>query len=336
MPGPSEDRRRRIGEGCRVFKARMGAGVAVVAACLLTSSGASAVVIGGGGSARTDCLAVFESLADPQGSSRRITCVDGDSSCDADGVVDGQCSFDLSVCANSTYSPKCSSVGVESIFVEHSEDNGDEKFDPNFQAIQSRIDGELTLPGMAEDCTALVRVAVPLQGPFPGNRCKGSRKKIRMTTRSVFDVSAGKVFVDRDTLNLVCRPAPAECDPRDLFSGTHDRIQKQLFNSTCATGGCHDSESNASDLILEAGSSHSSLVDQPTVNGVAAALGWLRVKSGNPGESFLMQKIDGGLGPGLGARMPLRGKKVPSFMREIVRKWIEDGSPLDGWVTGTD
>ena len=50
-------------------------------------------------------------------------------------------------------------------------------------------------------------------------------------------------------------PAPSNgCDPQTLFTGgTFDRIQRQVFNQNCALSGCHDSQSQAGDLLLETG-----------------------------------------------------------------------------------
>ena len=105
------------------------------ACCVLVARSATATVVGGGGNQATDCLTVFDApVNDPASKPRNVRCVDGDS-CDADGTVNGVCEFALAVCANSTFDPACGLNGVQSIKVEHSADNGDPKFDPQFQAL---------------------------------------------------------------------------------------------------------------------------------------------------------------------------------------------------------
>ena len=157
-----------------------------------------------------------------------------------------------------------------------------------------------------------------------------------MTAYSNYDVAAGKSFVDKNTVKLVCKPAPNGCVPRDLFSGTYDRIQNQIFNQGCAISACHDSESQAGGLLLEGGASYLSLVGATPSNGTAAGLGWLLVEPSDVEESFLYHKIEGSLGQGLGERMPRGRPKLKGFLRDIIELWIQDGAPDTGWVPGTD
>lgn len=310
--------------------------LAIGAACLLASA-AHATTVGGGGSKKTDCYAVFEtSVALPE-NKRKVICVDGDPACDFDATIDGQCTFDLAVCINSTFNPVCTKNGVESIFVDHSADNGDPKFDPDFQALQDRIMNELDLPSSeVDDCTAPSFLTVPVRGPFPGNRCQSGKKKVKMTTHSEFDIDAGKSFVDKDAMKFICKPAPTGCNPQTLFDGTYDRIQRQILDQNCAVSACHDSQSFAGGLLLETGASYTSLVNVAPVNFAAGQLGWLRVTPNDDTTSFLYQKLQGGLDPSLGDRMPAGKGKLKSFLRDIIHLWILAGAPETGWVPGTD
>ncbi len=305
-------------------------------ALVLAADPAAGTTVGGGGSKKTDCLGVFEtSVALPEGK-RRIICVDGDPACDTDATIDGKCTFDLSVCVNSTFSPKCNLTGVESIFVEHSADNGDPKFDPDFQALQDRIDNELDLPNSDAECTNASFLTVWVDGPYPGNRCRAGKKKVKTTTQSEFDIGAGKTFVDKDAMKFICKPAPTGCDPQSLFAGTYDRIQTQIFDRSCAVSACHDSQSFAGGLLLETGASYTSLVNVAPVNFAAGQAGWLRVTPGNDATSFLHQKVQGGLDDPFGDRMPRGRGKLKSFLRDIIQLWILAGAPETGWVPGTD
>ncbi|MDG2306038.1 MAG: hypothetical protein P8R42_15590 [Candidatus Binatia bacterium] len=330
-----------MGEVTEVLIKRMQGRVSVFGAVLLggwlVAAPAAATTVGGGGSKKTDCLAVFETSVVLPANQRKIICVDGNPACDSDATIDGQCTFDLGVCVNDTSIANCTLSGVESIFVDHSADNGDPKFDPDFQAIQDRIDNELDLPNTdPDDCTGTSFITVRVRGPFPGNRCQSGKKKLKMTTQSEFDISAGKTFTDKDAMKFICKPAPTGCDPQTLYSGTFDRIQRQILDQNCATSGCHDSQTFAGGLLLETGASYPSLVGVPPVNFAAGQLGWLRVTAGNEGTSYLYQKLQGGLEPSLGERMPFQKGKLKSYLREIIRLWIVAGAPEMGWVSGTE
>jgi hypothetical protein len=313
--------------------------------CAVSIAGhAGASIIPGGGARSTDCLTVFQSPATVSGNSHQITCTDGNPDgspkCDADGAVNGECQFQVAVCANSTSDPACTLNGVRTIFVDHSADNGDPKFDTSFQALQSRIDNEIDPPTSDSDsCTGTTNIVVKLKGPFSQNRCRAGHKTIRVTTTSEF--IQGHQVTDVDTLRLTCRPTPESCDPAKLFSGTFDRIQKQVFNENCALSGCHDSQTQQAGLLLEVGASYGDLVGADPTNLAAQMLGWKRVNvlsptSGDPDTSFLFHKITGDLGPGLDSRMPFGKPPLPANLIEIIRLWIVAGAPQTGWVPGTD
>src|SRR5258708_32076074 len=103
----------------------------VLVSLLLPIALAQAIVQGGGGSSRTDCLTVIDAAANyPPDNPKRFRCADGHP-CDADGVLNGVCQFDVTICSNRSYNPTpCTLVGVDSITVAHAIDNRDRKFDP--------------------------------------------------------------------------------------------------------------------------------------------------------------------------------------------------------------
>jgi hypothetical protein len=316
-------------------------GVALLALALASAAVAEAIVYGGGGSSKTDCLVVFDAAVNyPPTNPKRFRCADGDA-CDADGVVNGVCAFDLGVCANSTADPlECALAGVDSITVEHALDNGDRKFDPEFQALQNRIHQSIVGPGDPPNadpdvCALPSRFLVPVVGPLAGNVCKRGKKQVKVTSYSV--PLAGVVKKDRDKMKMECDPAPAGCDPMALYAGTFDRIQAQIFDQRCATSGCHDSQSQTGGLLLEEGASYGNLVDVPPLSPGAVSAGWLRVDAANAdaGNSFLFHKLTGDLAAGQGSRMPLGGPALDAHLVEIVRLWIEAGAPATGWVPGT-
>jgi hypothetical protein len=314
----------------------------VVAAAVHMAPRAGAVVVGGGGKASSDCLAVFEAAANtPASKPRDVKCVDGDPACDADGTVNGTCEIPVAVCVNSTAISACTLDGVESITVDHGLDNGDKKFDPQFQALQTQIDNGIQPPTDEADlCTAPTNFHVTIKGPVGNNNCKANTKTVKVTT--VSQLIGGKVYKDTDTIKLTCTPAPTTgCDPLTLYTGTFDRIQREIFTQSCALSSCHDSQSRSGDLLLEAGAAYSNLVSVVPNNPSAASSGWKRVNvtgaaSGDPATSFLYHKVTGDLpDASYGKSMPRNKPKLHPSLREVIRLWIENGAPDTGWVPGT-
>ncbi len=304
----------------------------------------TAIEFGGGGSRKRDCLVTFDAAVNhPASNPKQVRCVDGDPTCDADGTVDGVCSFELSVCANSTFEPSCTLDEVQSITVDNAIDNGDPKFDPAFQSLQTAIDNDIQPPTTDVDtCTFATTILVPIKGPIGNNRCGPQRKKVKLTALS--QVIDGKIFKDRDKIKFTCIPDPNGCDPSVLFTGTFDRIQRQVFNQSCALSGCHDSQSQAATLLLESGASYGNLVNTGPTNPAASGAGWQRVDAPNPpgtsgdaSNSYLFRKVEDDLpNPTYGARMPLNDKKLNKTLRDVIELWIEAGAPQTGWVPGTN
>ncbi len=320
--------------------------VAVITAAQLIPT-APAFSIGGGGKASTDCLAVFDATANvPVSKPRNIRCADGDPACDADGVANGRCQFPVAVWANSTFDSRCTLAGVQFLTISHAQDNGDPKFDPDFQALQTRVDSAIDPPTSAADrCTSPTNFLVTVKGPFKkasgANFCQSNSKVLQLTTIGIVN---GQDYTDNDTLKMTCDPEPTACDPRLLYTGTFDRIQRQVFNQSCAKSSCHDSQTSAADLLLEVGAAYGNLVDVVPYNPVASnpPYSWLRIvtlgpTSGDPDGSFLYRKVSGKLPDGgMGARMPRNSPKLHSTLIEVIRLWIESGAPPLGWVPGTD
>jgi len=312
---------------------------ALAVASLLTftaAPNAQAIIYGGGGGARADCLAVFDAdLNDPPSRPRQMRCADGDV-CDADGVVNGICQFQVAVCANSTFDPAhCTLAGVDEILVDHSLDNGDPRFDVDFQALQSRIENAVDFPDEDPDeCSTPANIRVPIVGPLANGQCKSAKKIVRMKTRSISFL--GKRYTDTDKLTLICDPSPA-CTPQTVFTSSFQRIQRQVLNQSCALSGCHDSQSQMGGLLLEEGTAYGALVDVTPLNAAAAGAGWKRVDGTNASAetSFIVHKLTGDLDPGMGDRMPFQRPKLPSYLVDIIKHWIEAGAPETGWVPGT-
>jgi hypothetical protein len=303
---------------------------AVLAVVLASAVPVAADIVGGGGSATTDCLLVFDAAVNsPPTRPHDIRCTDG-APCDADGTVNGSCQFAVAVCANSTVEPRCTLNGVGSVTVDHALDNGDRRFDPEFQALQTRIGSTIDPPTTQSDrCTAATNFHVPVT--LSGGVCRKSRKTVRIVTIST--PIGGRLFKDKDKLKLTCDPAPAGCNP--TFSGTFDRIQNQIFNQSCALSGCHDSQTQQAGMILEVGASYGNIVDVPATTPNVPA-DWRRVLPGDSSRSFLFHKVTGDLDAGQGARMPFASPPLDQHLIDIIQLWIDAGAPDTGWVPGTE
>jgi hypothetical protein len=317
----------------------------VLAVVTMTALPADAITIGGGGSKSTDCLLALQADANyPVGNEKQVRCIDGDPACDDDLTVNGICNLRVAVCANSTFNPsECTLSGLASVTVEHAVDTPlDPKFDPDFLALQGRINNDFSFPvGSSNNCTTPVLIGVNIKGPL-GNNNRCSRQKKKLKIRSLSTSGPQGVKEDKDTLKLYCDPAPVNgCDPQTLFTGTFDRIQKQIFKQSCALSSCHDSNMVAGNLLLEPGSSYTNLINQVPDNDSAQGQGWLRVDvvpnvSGDPANSFLFHKLEGSLpDASFGDRMPRNRPKLNGTLRDIIEQWINAGAPQTGWVPGT-
>jgi hypothetical protein len=325
--------------------------IGVAGALLVVAAAAHATVVGGGGSPTTDCLLVFDAAVNtPAAKPKYVTCTDGDPTCDMDKTVNGVCEFPVGACANSTFDSRCTVSGVQSITVAHALDDGDSKFDTQFQALQQRIAGTIAPPTSDPDsCISPVTFRLPVDGPYLNNVCRRVRKTIAVTTVST--PIGGRLFVDKDKMRLTCNPAPPPggCDPRVFFTGTYDRIQNQIFDRSCALSGCHDSQTHQNGLILEPGASYTNLFGVMPFNQAASDAGWKRVMPGDPTTSYVFRKITGDLPDStFGVRMPFHRAALDPHLIDVIMLWIQSGAPQDPmscadpspppncWVPGTD
>jgi polyvinyl alcohol dehydrogenase (cytochrome) len=159
--------------------------------------------IPGGGTAALDCHAEYAGTGlrlnykpfDPARPkpSKEVRCFDGDVGCDADGVADNACVFDVDVCLRNADPalPACTPADVTAVSVRGTGS------DPDLAALQSALSA--LVPAMTNVCTSGRTLAVPLKGPDARGRMKLAKKKVKLTATT----AAG---VDTDTLKLTCLP----------------------------------------------------------------------------------------------------------------------------------
>ena len=127
-----------------------------------------------------------------------------------------------------------------------------------------------------------------------------------------------------EALSTVAGPTP-NLEP------TFSAIQRDIFQAPDASGrpacvSCHTA-ANArfvAGLVLTPDAAYRALVDTPSVEIPAR----LRVKPGDPENSYLVHKLEGRAGI-VGSRMPLNSTPLTSGQISIIKRWIELGAPND-------
>lgn len=96
-------------------------------------------------------------------------------------------------------------------------------------------------------------------------------------------------------------------------------IQQHVFTPICSV--CHAGASAPQGLRLDATNSYALSVGIPSVEVPAI----LRVKPGDPDNSYIIQKLEGHAA--VGAQMPFGGPPLPTATIAVIRQWITDGAP---------
>jgi len=112
---------------------------------------------------------------------------------------------------------------------------------------------------------------------------------------------------------------PPTTDIAPLFSS----LQSRVFTPTCATAGCHVGAGAPQGLRLDAANSYALLVDMAS----SEVPSLQRVAPGRPGDSYLVQKLEGTAAAG--ARMPLGRPPLARATIDVIRQWITDGATDD-------
>ncbi|MHA8066112.1 hypothetical protein V7S76_05425 [Aquirufa sp. ROCK2-A2] len=159
---------------------------------------------------------------------------------------------------------------------------------------------------------------------------------MKITNAYLIIVFLGTIFsCSKSTVDSVT-PTPTT---KDL--GSFDLIQDRIFKPSCATSGCHLSNTDAGflqhGLVLNtASASYTNLVGVVPKNSVAVANKLQRVTKYSFDASLLYHKLnwDNSHHPNAnyGTAMPLGGKPLSVGQLEFVRRWIEAGAPEKGTV----
>jgi hypothetical protein len=114
------------------------------------------------------------------------------------------------------------------------------------------------------------------------------------------------------------RPLPPGGGAGGALTADFASIQEHVFTPVCTV--CHAGGSAPQGLRLDATNSYSLLVGVPSTEVPSI----LRVKQGDPDNSYLIQKLEGHAGAG--AQMPFDGPPLPAATIAVIRQWIIDGA----------
>jgi hypothetical protein len=104
------------------------------------------------------------------------------------------------------------------------------------------------------------------------------------------------------------------------ISADFQSIQDNVFTPICSQ--CHVGAGAPEGLQLDAAHSYNLLVGVPSNEQPSL----LRVKPGDPNNSYMVHKIEGAAGI-VGGRMPLGETPLPQATIDAIRQWITNGAP---------
>jgi hypothetical protein len=103
------------------------------------------------------------------------------------------------------------------------------------------------------------------------------------------------------------------------LSADFESLQANIFTPICSV--CHEGASAPEGLRLDADNSYNLLVGIPSTEVPSI----LRVKPGDPANSYIIQKLEGHAA--VGGQMPLGGPYLPATTIAFVAQWITNGAP---------
>src|ERR1700688_673317 len=98
-------------------------------------------------------------------------------------------------------------------------------------------------------------------------------------------------------------------------------IQDNVFTPICSK--CHIGGGAPEGLQLDAAHSYNLLVGVPS----AEQPNLLRVKAGDPDNSYMVRKIEGPTAGITGGQMPLMETPLPQATIDAIRQWVTNGAP---------
>jgi methionine-rich copper-binding protein CopC len=118
---------------------------------------------------------------------------------------------------------------------------------------------------------------------------------------------------------------PGSSAPQGL-TADFQSIQDNIFTPICTK--CHIGASAPEGLQLDAAHSYALLVGVPS----AEVPTTLRVKPGDPTNSYIIQKLQNSAGI-VGAQMPFGGPYLAQSTIDVIKQWITNGAPAPATAT---
>jgi hypothetical protein len=115
------------------------------------------------------------------------------------------------------------------------------------------------------------------------------------------------------------RPIGSESGAGEPLTADLQSIQDNIFTLFCTR--CHIGASAPEGLRLDAADSFNLLVGIPSAEDPSV----LRVKPGDPDNSYLIRKLQGSAGI-VGVQMPFGGPYLPQSTIDVIRQWITNGA----------
>jgi hypothetical protein len=119
---------------------------------------------------------------------------------------------------------------------------------------------------------------------------------------------------------VACEHAPP-LEPDLPAEPTLAAVQANIFNQSCALGGCHVGPQAPMDLDLSERNSYAHIVRVRSMQRPDL----YRVEPGLPDRSYLVMKVEGAEGI-VGARMPLGIPPLTPDQVQLLRQWIVEGA----------
>src|SRR5579871_6745000 len=189
------------------------------------------------------------------------------------------------------------------------------------------VSGTVTVTATATDPLGISRVEFFANGTSIGTK-DTSPFSVQWDTTTIADGTVALTAKATDPDGNVATSTSASVTVANHAAATTlTQVQQTVFTPICS--GCHNGSQPASGALpgsqnLAAGHSFTSLVgvashEQPTI---------LRVKPGDPANSYLIQKLEGTTGIS-GSRMPLGGPFLDQTTIDQIKSWIAAGAPND-------
>ena len=194
----------------------------------------------------------------------------------------------------------------------------------NLTSPASPVSGSVTLDANATDNQGVVVVRFLVDGVLIDSDTTAPYS-IDWDTTTVADGDVTLTAEAEDLAGNVGVSANVDVTVQNGAAVTLTQIQTMVFTPSCA--GCHSgptSNNLPSGMNLSsAAASHAALVDVVSLQANPALD---RVEPGDPDNSYLIRKLEGGPNIG-GSRMPQGGPFLDQATVDMIRQWISDGAP---------